>query len=445
MRQVTRRQVLSTGIVMAAGAALNRSLRAAGGGQEKVVLALIGAGGRGAALATQLAALPGVEFRSVCDVETRRAGALAEQLGKAQRREVEVIGDMRRVLDWGDVDAVVCALPEHWHALATIWACQAGKDVYVEKNLATTIWEGRQMIEAARRYKRIVQVGFQNRSAPYGQSARQYIQSGKLGKVVHVKVFNMLDGRPWQPQPDSPVPEGLDWDRWLGPAALVPYNGNRHRKWYYWYDYCGGTFGGDASHQLDLARMVLGDPAGPTAVYTAAGNFAYGSACPTPEMMAITYEYSDFIMTCESSNFPPYMRKSNNEERNGTRFPYWPQNNERIEIYGTRQMMYVGRHGVGWQVFEGDGKLVAQEHGVHPDRYHLPNFLDCIRTRRQPNAEIEQAQRSSVLIHLGNIAHRVGNQRLLYDAAGERFTDSEAANALLRPPMRPPYVIPERV
>ncbi len=440
---ISRRTFVATLGAATTAAMSRRSAIGADSSTRVVTLALIGAGGRGRDLATAFSAQTGVRFKYVCDVESTRAAGTCESLEQAGASPRPIL-DMRQALDDRDIDAVVIALPEHWHALATIWACQAGKDVYVEKNLATTIWEGRRMIEAARKYQRIIQAGFQCRSAPYAATARQYIQSGRLGKVAHVKVYNMLSGRPWKAVPDAPAPAGLDWDRWLGPAPAVPYNPSRHRGWYYWYDYCGGTFGGDASHQLDLARMVLGDPADPKAIYCAAGNFAFGSECPTPEMMAITYEYPDFTMTCESANFPPYMRKSNDQERNGDKFPFWPQNNERIEIYGTKQMMYVGRHGIGWQVFEGDGKLVAQEKGKHPDRWHQADFIDCIRTRKTPNADVEQAHHSAILVHSANAAHRVGNLRLAFDSATERF-DNSAANALLTPVCRDTYRLPERI
>jgi predicted dehydrogenase len=162
--------------------------------------------------------LPGVEFKYVCDIWKDRGDGIMKDLARVQKRAPQRISDMRVALDDREVDAVVIATPEHWHALATVMACQAGKDVYVEKNPCNAIWEGRKMIEAARKYGRIVQVGFQNRSGPYAASARDYIASGKLGRIVHVKVYNMLDGSRWEPVPDGPAPAGLDWDAWLGPA-----------------------------------------------------------------------------------------------------------------------------------------------------------------------------------------------------------------------------------
>jgi predicted dehydrogenase len=181
---------------------------------------------------------------------------------------------------------------------------------------------------------------------------------------------------------------------WIGRAGLARppwslYNPGRHRDWYAWWEYSGGPLANDASHQLDLARLALGDPAHPKAVHAVGGNFAFGSQRPTPELQVITYEYDDFILTCESSTFPPYMTKSTNAERFGKQWPFWPQNNERIEIYGTRQMMYLGRQGVGWQVLEGGGCVVAEDKGYSPDRWHQPNFVDCIRSRKAANADIE--------------------------------------------------------
>ncbi|MCY2952207.1 MAG: Gfo/Idh/MocA family oxidoreductase [Planctomycetota bacterium] len=450
MKAITRRRFLSqsaAGLAAAAATGVLQS-RSAGGApsaNDAVVLALVGSGGRGTALAEGFNQLPSVCFKHVCDVETSRGQAMAKKLSKAGYGETQYVADIRRALDDKDVNGLIVATPEHWHALATVWACQAGKDVYVEKNVALTIWEGRKMIEAARKYKRVVQAGFQNRSAPYAATARDYIKSGKLGKVVHVKVYNMLSGGPWKAAADGNAPQGLDWDRWLGPAKSVPYNSSRHRDWYSWYEYCGGAYSGDASHQLDLARMVLGDPGTPKAAYCAGGNFAYGSQRPTPESQIVTYEYADFTMTCDHCTFPPYMRKSNGEERYGKKFPFWPQNNERIEIYGTKQMMYLGRHGVGWQVLEGEGKVVAEEKGYHPDKWHQPDFVESIRTRKMPNADIEQAHQSSNLVHMANISYLVGNQRLMMDPATERFTNSDAANALLKPAYREGYRVPDQV
>lgn len=191
--------------------------------------------------------------------------------------------------------------------------------------------------------------------------------------------------------------------------------------------------------------MVLGDPPHPRSALCMGGNHGFGSSRETPELQCATYEFDGFTMTCDSGTATNMMRKSNNEERNGTKWPHWPTNNERIEIYGTRQLMYLGRHGIGWQVVETDGKIVAEDKGVHPDKWHQPDFVECIRTRRQPNADIEQAHYSACLVHLANTSYRVGGRHLLFDGAGERFTNSDAANALSKPSYRPGYEVPDPV
>jgi predicted dehydrogenase len=445
---MNRRRFVSAAVQGAAGVAAAAPLQASARprpSQEQVVLALVGAGGRGHQLARNFVQVPRVEFKYVCDVDGRRAGPVIEDLDKLQGRPPRHALDMRQVFDDKDVHGVVVATPEHWHALATVWACQASKDVYVEKCISVTITEGRRMIEAARKYERVVQAGTQNRSGPYAITARDYLRSGKLGKVVLVKVYNMLSGGPWQAQPDGEQPGELDWERWLGPAPRVPYNRGRHRNWYAWWDYSGGELANDGSHQLDLARMVLGDPPHPRTVYCAGGNLAFGSKRQTPELQVITYEFDGFTMTCESTTFPPYMTKSNAAERFGKKWPFWPQNCERIEIYGTRQMMYLGRHGMGWQVLEGGGKVVAEDKGYFPDKWHQPDFVECIRTRKRPNADIEQAHLSACLVHLGNLAYRAGDEKLTFDGKAESFTNSEAANRLRTRPYRKGYEVPEKV
>ncbi len=432
---------------LAAGALVGPRLRGAGAESpnEKIALALVGAGGRGSALAMNLAEVPKVAFKYVCDPNEQQGGGLLRELEKRQGKAPHRLKDFRRALEDKEVDGVVLATPEHWHALATIWACQAGKDVYVEKNPSLTIWEGRKMIEAARKYNRVVQVGFQNRSGPYAASAREYLKSGKLGQVVLVKVFNFLSGGPWKPQPDAPAPATLDWDLWLGPAPEVPYTPSRAHGWGDYWDYEGGVLAGDGSHQLDLTRMALGDPPHPRSVTCVGGRLAYPDQRETPDIQTISYDFGTFVMTCENGTFMPYMKKFPNEVRYGAKWPNWPQSSCRVEIYGTKQMMYLGRHGCGWQVLEDDGKVVAQDKGYFPDKWHQPNFIECMRSRKRPNADIEQSHYSACLVHLANAAYRSGARELAFDAATESFPKHDVANKLLKPAYRKAYRVPDAV
>ena len=416
---------------------------------DKVILALIGAGGRGTQnILSFKKTCPEVEVKFICEVDKERGGRVIDELGKQQSYKPERVDDMRRIFDDKDVDAVVICTPEHWHALATIWACQAGKDVYVEKNISLNIQEGRKMIEAAKKYNRIIQCGYQNRSGEYNIKAREYILSGKLGKIALVKTNCMLPGsKPWLLKEDSPVPEGLNWDMWLGPAPMVPYNISRHKAWYEWWAYSGGIhMASDASHVMDLARMAMGDPDNPKSVYCAGGRVLYDDKRDIPDNQTVTFDFGEFPMTCESSSYGEYLTKTSPEIRyNRKLFPNWQFNSTRIEIYGTEGLMYLGRHGGGWQVVGTDAKLIDQYGGYFPDEEHQKDFIKCLKTREVPNSNIEQGHKSAILVHLANMSYRVGKKQLYFDSATELVTNSDEANAISRGSYRPGYEIPEMV
>ena len=244
--------------------------------------------------------------------------------------------------------------------------------------------------------------------------------------------------------PDSAPPAGLDWDKWLGPVATRPYNAQLHRNWHGYWDFSGGN-ASDAIHTLDLARLVLGDPPHPKKIQSIGGRFQFDDGGQHPDVHIVNYQFDKLVLSFFNTGFTPYMIKSPNEVRFGEKFPDWPQNCDRIEIYGTKRMMYLARHGGGWQAFEGNNKLAKQDKTVHPDKWHLPNFVDCIRSRKQPNGEILQGHLSACLEHFGSIAYRVGNESLLFDGQTERFTNNDAANGYLRPTYRKPYEIPDVV
>jgi len=222
-----RRKFIGTTLTGTAGLAIGTSgllLSSCKGANNRVVLALIGAGGRGlATLTTCCRENTEVEVKTICDVNDLNSARAAAEIEKQFGYKPATVRNMKEVFDDRDIDAVYISTPDHWHALATIWACQAGKDVYVEKSPTHSIGEGRKMAEAAKKYRRIVQVGFQNRSGQYNYDARDYIQSGKLGQVVHIRIYNLLPVSKWVPQPEEAVPQSLDWDGWLGPAPLRTY------------------------------------------------------------------------------------------------------------------------------------------------------------------------------------------------------------------------------
>jgi predicted dehydrogenase len=443
-----RREFLGKTLVGTAGMALGASglmISSCKGANDKVVLAIIGSGGRGLPCIINCCKVnENVEIKTVCDVNDVRSGRGVSEIEKQLGYKPGSVRNMKEVFDDRDVDAVWISTPDHWHGLATVWACQAKKDVYVEKTPSHCIWEGRKMAEAAKKYRRIVQAGFQNRSGAYNMSARDYIQSGKLGQVVHIRIYNLYGGGKWLPKPDAEVPQGLDWDMWLGPAPKVPFNPGR-LAWSAYWDYNVGTLN-DASHQLDLARMVMGDPGHPQSMYGWGGNYIWGSEKETPDQQSFTFDYGKFTMTCDSGNATKYMSKASTEIRmDPNRFPEWRTNADRIEIYGTEGVMFLARHGGGWQVFGPKEKLVAQGGGIHPDKEHQINFIESIRSRKQPNAGIEQSVMSAALVHMANIAYRTGNKQLIFDPVAEKFVDNDDANKLVKKTYRENYQIPDKV
>lgn len=397
---------------------------------DKVVLALIGAGGRGTQLIISMQqCMPGVEVKYVCDVDEARGGNAVQELSRLQGYKPVKVADMRTVFGDKDVDAVVIATPEHWHALAMIRACEAGKDVYVEKNVCLSFDEGRKIIKAAALNNRVVQCGTQNRSADYAYEAKEYIASGKLGKIVTVKAYCMLPGtRKWILKPDASIPSGLDWDQWLGPAEKVPYNVSRHKAWSDWWAYSGGgAMSGDASHVIDLARLVLGDPKLPSQVFCAGGRVIFNDERDIPDNQTVVFDMGEYPLTLESSQYGDYLKKTPQEVRFSDRFPEWRTNSTRIEIYGTDGLMFLGRHGGGWQVFGKNWELLAEKTGFFPDEAHHKNFIECIRSRKTTNAPIQEGVMSANMINLANLSYRSGKKLIEIDSQTEAIIGNDEA------------------
>jgi predicted dehydrogenase len=454
MNEISRRQFLNRskrmGAALAGGIAVSTWPRVsrATSANEKIVLAIIGVRGRGQALATGFAERKDCEVAYLADVDTSVLASRAETVGKTQGSAPKTVQDFRRVLDDKSIDAVAIATPDHWHALATVWACQAGKHVYVEKPISHSVWEGRQMVNAARRYDRVVQVGTQCRSAPYLMKAKQYLDSGKLGKIHMCRVYNQKEWRNLKAVPDSDAPSHLDWNMWNGPAQEATFNFNLWEHWNHFWRYSGGDIINDGIHQLDLARWLIGKDY-PTSIYSVGGRYAEPGCFETPDTQVVTYEYPDLLMTFELTLYTPYMLKSDPVLRDSDMFPFWPQNATRIEIFGEKGVMFVGRHGGGWQAFarpqDRKPQVAAQEFGRFPDPAHKADFVDAIRNHRRPNADIEEGHRSTLLAHTANISLRLGGAKLLLDAKTERFTNNDDANGLLKRSYREPWVVPDQV
>lgn len=450
MKTITRRRfihetgkgIVAAGIGSAALGALQRAR--AEGANERVRVALIGCGGRGRIVVRNLLEA-GAELVCLCDLNPERLNSAAEELREALPRMPRLTREVRTVWDDPGIDAVVIATPDHWHAPLSIDACRAGKDVYVEKPHAHNIWESRQMVTAARRYRRIVQVGTQNRSAPYNQLALDYVNSGKLGRIALVKVYNLEPGRAFQLGESGSPPADFDWDRWLGPAPGRPWHQRLYQGgWHHFWDFSGGDMVDDGIHQMDLALMLLGDRHRPKAVSASGGKLAYPEADgETPDVQVVNYEFDEFVLTFEMTNYPRYMQKTSAEIRRNDLLPYWTMNATRIEIYGSELMMTVGRHGGGWIAAQIGGRIVDKQFGRPGDEPHARDFIECVKSRRRPKASLEVAHTSCSIVHLGNIAYRVADQKLRFDWERERFVGSPEADRLLRRDYREAYAVQE--
>ena len=440
MCPVNRRKFIQVGSAASLGMLSTRPSRAA---NDRIVMGIMGLGGRGTHLAESLARRPDVEIAYLCDVNTRRFARAREAVEETQDSRPKLVQDFRRILEDDSVDALVNARPDHWHALGTILACQAGKDVYVEKPLAHSVWEGRKMVEAARKYKRVVQVGMQSRSAPYAHKAREYIRAGNLGEVRLVRVYFMMQHPKRKQVPDQPVPKGLDWDMWCGPAAKLPYN--PARGWLNQLEYSCGPIAGDAIHQIDLARYLIDDPPYPKTAAHFGALYSLQDGRDTPDTQMAIFEYDHLSLTLDAALWTPYMKKTPSSVRDADLFPNWPFSSTKVEILGTKGFMYFGRHGGGWQAYNASGELVKSEYGRQGGSEHEDDFVNCIRSRQKPAGDVEIGQHSVMLCHLANISYQVGNQKLALDPQTETFTNCNEANALLKRTYRKPWVVPENV
>jgi predicted dehydrogenase len=390
---------------------------------------------------------PDVGVKIICDPDTARHGPMAAMVEEKTGRSPECVQDFRRALDDRDVDAMLIITGHNWHSLATIMACQAGKDVYVEKPLSLTLREGRKAVEAARKYDRVVQVGTQTRSAPDFQEAVKYVKSGRLGAVY------LLRGQEFGLHPPTeipvteegePIPETLDYDLWCGPAPKAPYHPGRW--WWASWDYWVGM-GDHAAHQLDMMRAFTDQPY-PKAVCCMGGIHHLDDGRQLPDSLYVMYEYDGLNMIWQGGGWCKHFETPFHAGSEGLEGRRWALKN-RVDVLGTDGMLFTARRNVGWHVFQKQGReqIVAASHpqGAHPTALHIDNFLDCIRTRRRPVADVEEGHLSMLLFHIAAAAYRSGNLSLRFDGETESFVDSPEANKFLGRPGRAPWLIPEKV
>lgn len=428
-----------------------RASERAVGANQRIRIGWIGCGGRGTFVARCFRQSSGAEIVAVCDVYQPNAEKAKAWLGPG----VTAYGDLRRVLDRKDVDAVLIATPDHWHAAAMVLACRAGKDVYVEKPLGHNVAEGRAMVEAARRNHRVVQTGTQQRSAAHFHRVRQIIQSGRLGAVKFVRIWNYSNLTPGGigRAPDGPPPAGLDWDFYLGPAPRVSFNPKRFLGTFrYFWDYAGGVPTDWGTHRFDVLHLIM-DECVPRTVSASGGRFVLDDAGEVPDVLQATFEYPGFVLSYECTLL--------NAFGTGGRTPgmaYYRANGpddrpNGMAFYGTNGTLLADR--LGFEIMpelHAGRKATATDRGspVHfrmkreeatgPDstRLHVEDFLACVRSRKRPVADVELGHQATNVAHLANIAYKTG-RKLRWDGQRERFIDDAEADRLRAREARKPW------
>lgn len=484
MGKSTRREFLEDALLTAALAATAGSMQSgaraaqeprlrgrAVGPNEQIRIAVIGIRGRGRGHIESYARMNDVRVAALCDIDSRLAASAAKIVTDLGKPEPKFVQDLRRIMDDKSIDAVSIATCNHWHSLAGIWAMQTEKDVYVEKPVSHNVHEGRVLVDAARRYRRICQAGTQIRSAQGSIEAIEYVRSGKIGKV------RVARGLCYKPRPSigkmspGPVPAGVDYNLWLGPAPYHPYQENRfHYNWHWLWDTGNGDLGNQGIHQMDVARWGLGKDTLPKSVVSFGGRLGYEDDGETPNTQVVLLDYQDSQLIFEVRGLKTGDYR---EVRIGNVF------------HGTDGYVVLGSY-VGGAAFDQDGKLVTTFKGGGD---HFRNFIDCMRSRKAEDLKgpIAEGHLSSALCHLGNISYRLGEQvsftsrpgavsenadaaetfesfeqhladngvdvqngqyrlgkKLIIDARKESFVKDREANRLLTREYRAPFVVPKK-
>ena len=421
----SRRTFLKTAV--AAAAAVSAPSVTATNPNGKIGVACIGVRGRGNSVMNSFIAEPDCEITHICDIRD----AVREQRGAEVKlktgRMPKLVKNYRDLLDDPTVDAFMVATPDHWHALLTIEGCLAGKDVYVEKPASHNIQEGRVAVAAARKRDRMVQMGTQIRSAPFLREAREYVQSGALGKVISGKAWETDHARPVHLIADGQPPAGLDYHMWQGPAPERAYNPTIvEGAWRWMFNYGTGDLGNDGVHRIDYCRYVMGLDTFPKAITASGGKFFFEDDQQWPDTLFVTYDYPGQILQYE-------MRLWSKSKLFGA--------GEGAVIYGENGWMLVTN--TSWTAYDAAGKVVKEGRGDSGQQAHIRNFLDAVKSRKREslNQEIYSGHISTVMCHAGNIAWRTG-KKLRFNAETETFDDAEA-NALVGREHRKGFELPK--
>ncbi len=443
MSHYSRRAFLGDSTRLVAGAGLASSLslsqpalsKSSISANEKVRIGLIGCKNMGWSNLREHVALPEVECIALCDVDQTILDSRAADLQKMTGQKATLYKDFRKLLENKDIDAVIIGTPDHWHCLNMVYACEAGKDVYVEKPLASSIEECNIMVAAAKKYNRVVQVGQWQRSGPHWKSAIEYVQSGKLGKISLVKNWLYYSNRKETPVvPDGTPPAGVDYDMWLGPAPKRSFNQHRfHGSWRYHWDYGGGLMTDWGVHLLDMAFYGM-QAKTPKSIQSSGGKYFFpNGAMETPDMQLTAYDFGDYAISWEHGV--------------GATAGLYGNNYCGVAFIGTKGTLVVDRD--KWRLFPetDNGQYIIpampeQKSSGKDLAFHVRNFIDCIKSRNKTACDVETARNVAVNSHLGNIALRTG-RKVYWDDAKNTFVNDKEANAFIKPTYREPWKLPK--
>jgi predicted dehydrogenase len=489
MSRITRRRFLSTTAASGAAMILASASHRVLGANDDVRVAVVGCGGRGSNHISAFPKIPGVRLVALCDADSDHLGRAAAGQEK-NGNNVKTYKDYRKLLEDKDIDAVCTATPNHWHSLVTVWACQAGKDVYVEKPISHEIWEGRKCVEAMNKYKRVVQHGTQRRSDRGWYEAFDFIRQGNLGAVQWVKGFC------YKPRPSigkvtapTPIPPSVDYDLWCGPAPKEPLmRKNLHYDWHWVWPTGNGDIGNQGVHEMDLCRWFVGNNSLPERVLAIGGRFVVDDDATTPNTQIVYYDYKPVPFIFEVRGLPS---RKPEDTANGKKWPPMDAFGKIVRIgiwIQCENGYFAAGEGGGW-AYDKDGKRIRQFKQELGAAGHQENFIKAVRSRNPKdnvcNAEV--AHLSAACCHLGNISYRVGQEKsqeeiaasikgnsqmsesfdrlkdhlskngyqgpitlganLAIDPGAERFTGdhADAANKLLKRDYRKPFEFPETV
>ncbi len=402
---------------------------------EKINIALIGCKNMGFGNLENALKLPGVECVALCDVDENILNNRSKDVERIQGKAPMLYKDFRKLIENKDIDAVIIGTPDHWHCLPFVAACQAGKDIYVEKPLANSIAECEIMVAATRKYSRVVQVGQQQRSGAHFIQAMEFIKAGKIGQLRKVNIWGNFNYGIGQPVvPDSPVPAGVDYDTWLGPAPLRSFNATRfHGSWRMFWNYGGGLMTDWGVHLIDMALWAKDTTSMPELITATGGNFC----CPenaheTFDTMNVSFQLKDHLVNWEhtaGTQNGPYGRSYG------------------LAFIGNDATLVIDRD--SWELFpEWDDKVkktkvpkIEKQMGIDSHDVHMKNFIECIKTRKDPACTIENGSLVAKYAHAANIAVRTRSQ-LVWDNDHSNFGNNAAANAFIMPAYRKPWILP---